>query len=448
MIRSKVALYVFVLLGIVVFQLSCNGPGKQRSDLSSQNEIDSMGSLSQAEFVKSNQKAIDFLDSISKTEFVKTNKSEVIKRKYIAYANLINSLIKEDFSASNNLLNIKLLGNWKNDTFNSVGWIDTIKKDTIFLLSILGVKHVIDKSRIIAASEIRLDEYLSNKNLSISSESFLTTDIMFDGPSFRNLNIAAWLIQKKEWKLVNQLFDYLVIDSIEKNHIAQIVGHYYFNVLLSSFSISRDFNFSKKIASFFESPAYKNFKYRAAALKIGAQINDGKIPYQDLPLPSKEAWTQMKKNMTRQEQIDFLSKKFVLLNYFQDGQPNSISYDMFQTSLPWSIILKDTTLNSYESFEKYRVINPYNEILALKPSIAEVAPLVDMLADSTYILAFTYFRDFFPDRTIHQINWVVNDLLFEVTKKRFIDNYYFEDLNIRQQTQKINEAKAWFEVNK
>jgi hypothetical protein len=74
-----------------------------------------------------------------------------------------------------------------------------------------------------------------------------------------------------------------------------------------------------------------------------------------------------------------------------------------------------------------KVINPYAEILAMKPKISEVEIFLPYLNDTSFIPTFWYWRDFRHIRKLYRVNMVIADLIFNITQHDFFGSDDYND---------------------
>jgi hypothetical protein len=109
--------------------------------------------------------------------------------------------------------------------------------------------------------------------------------------------------------------------------------------------------------------------------------------------------------------MDYMVSRVRLLHAWQTGQPGGIGFGEEQ----------------YVDLNRTRLaINPAEELVAMHLSRAETSSLVPHLADEDYVLAFSFFRDFMPERHLYRVNDVLAEVINETTQRTSIDlaDYY------------------------
>lgn len=372
--------------------------------------------------------------------------TDTLNPKHTSFINLIDALLQQDLHHYKHLYLLQLKSHIE-DTVSILAWIKSQQEDTLNLISISGDEYHLGQSSILKIKKIKVGRNFLNNIKSIYSDpskiinSHADIVINTKAPPIRYLFLASWLHQRNEFKVLNELMDSMAIKEVNKKQLREYVGDIYFDHLLKGFTVDRDFETAKRYAEYLAAPVYHGYNYREKAVRIGDQIKGGKILYNTYPFPDAKKWAQMKTTMSRAMQFNYLLEKLNLLNYVQLGQPGGISYDMPQTRLPYLEMFKDTTIKEDKDLERYYVINPFQEIIQLKPTKEELIQLSGLLDDSTFIPAYSYFRDFFPGRTVHQVNWVVAELINQVEHRRFWGEYELYNSSSQEIDHKIIKIK-------
>src|SRR5262249_30871788 len=93
------------------------------------------------------------------------------------------------------------------------------------------------------------------------------------------------------------------------------------------------------------------------------------------------------------------------------------------------------------------VINPYRELGEMKLTVADLPALVPYLADENYLLAFSYWRDFHPNRTLHQVNWAVAELVNDAAARDLADLNTFSGLDEEGRKKHLEKILTWCKAN-
>lgn len=399
-----------------------------------------------------NDKGVEIKNSLYDLSFSEKN-TEPLNPKHERLIKLIDGLLQQDLSHYKNLYSIQLKRQ-RGDTAFILGWIQSQQADILNLISISGDEYQLEQSKILKLKKIKIGQSFLNNINSIYSDpakiinSHVGITIYTNVPPLRYLFLASWLYQKNEFKILNELMDNITVKEVDKNQLRDYIGDAYFDYLLNGFCVNRNFEAAQRYAGYLAAPAFHGYNYRETAIRINNQLKEGKILYNSYPFPDARKWSELKKTMNREMQFNYLIKKLNLLNYVQLGQPGGISYDMPQTRLPYLEMFKDTTIKEDKDLERYYVINPFEEIIKLKPTKAELIQLSVLLDDRTFIPAYSYFRDFFPGRTVHQVNWVVAELINQVEHRRFWGEFELYHSIPQEKDQKITKIKNWIKTLK
>jgi hypothetical protein len=159
--------------------------------------------------------------------------------------------------------------------------------------------------------------------------------------------------------------------------------------------------------------------------------------FKTFKLPKPDEWKTLQGKLSRPEQIKFLADRLRLLNCWQWGQPGGVNYEDEQYCDPDSKGDKSGKV----------VINPYNELRKMKLQIADLPTLVPYLADEDYMLVFSYWRDFHPSRTLHQVNWAIAGLLNETAKRDLAELATFTSLDEAGRKKHLDRLLAWCKAN-
>lgn len=102
---------------------------------------------------------------------------------------------------------------------------------------------------------------------------------------------------------------------------------------------------------------------------------------------------------------------------------------------------------SYWHYNPNIIINPFVELLKLKLSPKETELLLPYLLSDDYIAGYSYHRDFFPERTLHKVSWVVNSLIFEITNQHFFNQSVFDSSSAVEKKIEVEKIKKWCDEN-
>ncbi len=255
------------------------------------------------------------------------------------------------------------------------------------------------------------------------------------------LRIAAWGWKRGEKKVcADVLFpriDELADDRFLVEIARDLIGHSLHQRMLELFSHERDYDGALRLARRLAKPAFDGYKYQPRARTLAVQLARRGDDFKRVKLPDHGQWKALQGKMKREEKIKYLADRLRLLNCIQMSQPGGIDYDQPQYRLPMG--------KSGES--KVEVINPYTELEKMKLTVADLVTLAPHLADENYMLAFSYWRDFHPDRTLHMVNWAVADLVNAAAKRDLADLATYFRLDPAGKQAHLEKVIGWCKVN-
>jgi hypothetical protein len=320
------------------------------------------------------------------------------------------------------------------------GWINGKDNDHILLLNIYGKEVEIERKEITQLNPIQLNQ----KSID-SLDAWQKKDSESNWGNFAwNYELVSWLYKKGKVEYSRQMLPkrkILFADSDLRNGF----GSMYYDAMLSAYSYERNYPKAIAIGEHLSSDIFIGFEYEKEATKLTQQLKTDSNDFKGFRLPDSLKWGDLKKKLTRKEQIIYLSERLRLINCIQPGQPAWISYDMNQYSISYADATKMDI--SYWKVNKYSVINPFIELLDMKLNLSEVQLLLPYLLTDTFIPSYNYHRDFFPERNLHRLNWVVELLISEITHKVFVKRLDFDDLAKDQKVIEVDKIRKWCEDN-
>ena len=129
-----------------------------------------------------------------------------------------------------------------------------------------------------------------------------------------------------------------------------------------------------RIAKHLAGDAFDDSPAKKQSDELAAQLTTRGMDFKALTLPTEQEWKNL--NLGRPMKIAYLGSRLGLLTLNVNARGGRIFLNEQQHLLN-------------ETGERVRVINPYAELLAMKPEIAEVTPLVSHLLDRTFMILGT-----------------------------------------------------------
>src|SRR5262249_5124491 len=153
---------------------------------------------------------------------------------------------------------------------------------------------------------------------------------------------------------------------------------------------------------------YPDTRFHRYAKGLADQFPRRMDDFTKFKLPAPGEWADLKKTLTREQQIDFLCTRLRLLNCFQMGQPGGYYPEAKQYAEPCGIG-DDASWGQRKG--KTEVINPLTELngslnsygdeprpRGLDLTLKDVPALSRHLRDDWYMPTVCFWRDFHPDR--------------------------------------------------
>lgn len=216
----------------------------------------------------------------------------------------------------------------------------------------------------------------------------------------------------------------------------QIAGRFH-QSMLEAFCHDRNYAKAIKLADHLSDPVFDGYNYQSRAKNLAAQLRARMDDFKTFKLPMFDEWQALSRTMKREDQIRYLAARLRLLNCVQDIQPGGIDYDDPQFA----------DAHGMFSRESKSVINPFSQLKALQLTVAELPLVLPYLAEDTYCPTFSYWRDFHPSRALHQVNWVVAELVNAVANRDLVMVQSFPYLDEAGRKRRISEIEEWCRAN-
>lgn len=256
------------------------------------------------------------------------------------------------------------------------------------------------------------------------------------------LVVGAWAFARGERKAAAEILFGRIDEMRDDRWLTEIardlLGHGYHQEMLEAFSYRRDYARTLALARHLARPLFDDYQYQKRAKNLAAQLPKRGEDFKTLTLPAPDEWKARRAKLSREEQIKYLADRLRLLNCRQHGQPGGVDYEDEQSSAPFA---------EAGAKKGKKVINPYTELRELKLQVADLPALVPYLADENYMLAFSYWRDFHPGRTLHQVSWAVADLVNDAATRDLADLGTFLGLDEAGRKKHLEKILAWCRAN-
>ncbi len=318
-----------------------------------------------------------------------------------------------------------------NQAFNATAfgaWLVSETTTTMEVVTYFGTHEVLEKSeynftvesladtarRIVEARRAgKLRRHDDERGvLSLSRQGGLTGQFEPPWISAPEAILAAWLFERGQRReaadLLFPVLDKLPDDRWLFEFARDQIGGQLQDEMLASFCLHRDYQRAALIGHHLSRDLFIGYRYRERAIELCAQLTKRGEDFRSLSLPTASEWQKLKAGLDRPSTIRLLADRIRLLKCRQWGQPGGIDYGETQFASPEG------------TGEK--VINPYAELLALKLLPADIKVLLPYLRDQDFILAFSYWRSFHPDRHLHRVSWVVAAIINQAAAQELVDD--------------------------
>jgi hypothetical protein len=256
------------------------------------------------------------------------------------------------------------------------------------------------------------------------------------------LVVGAWAFVRGERKVAAEILFGRLDEMRDDRWLTEIardlLGHTYHQEMLQVFSFQRDYDRTLVFARHLSKPVFDGYQYQKRAQMLAQQLPKRGDDFQTLKLPTPAEWKGQQAKLSREEQIKYLAARLRLINCRQMGQPGGVDYQDEQSSAPFA---------GKDANKGKPVINPANELHALKLQAADLPALAPSLADDNFMLMFSYWRDFHPSRSVYQVNMVVAELMNEAAARDLAELATYNGLDEAGRTKHIEKIVAWCQAN-
>lgn len=260
------------------------------------------------------------------------------------------------------------------------------------------------------------------------------------GAGFSEFLLAYWLCTSEQNELAAKILfpalDTLYLDHQAVDIVRDGMGRLHGHRMLVAFVGDRDYDATLAQAEVIKK-RLSGTRFDKVARELTRQIPKRRDDFKELILPSSLDWTELQKDLSRENQIDYLCRRLRLLNGFQWGQPARVSLRDSQTLEPNGL-----TDNASYGLDRGKtpVINPLVELEALNPTVADIPAIAPYLRDDWFLLAVGYFRDFHPSRTLQRtrplyVAIINNAARQEICSVRDLDS--MSELDLDREIQRI-----------
>jgi len=368
----------------------------------------------------------------------------------------IGALLDQPASPDAEFVTVTTKRTWGKEThtFTTLGWL--VKNDgaSWVVLTPFGHRETFHKKRTVKnqgdaeitttsswekspiADEVKRVVDLRKKGdpeFKLSEEGGLTGQFQGHAAGIYEVTLAHWLYLAKQFDLSAQVF-LPALDSLYMDrHLVEMVRHRVGEAagyrILVAFAGDRDFEETQRLANALIH-RYPGTRFHEYAVQLAKEMPKRTGDFKTLKLPTPAEWVDLKKKLSRGEQITYLAQRLRLLNCFQEGQPGGYSIRDKQLAEPnglsrnaaWGLGRGQT-----------HVINPYVELVGgneglfsdddnksfkgLDLTIADIPHLAPFLRDDWHILCVSFWRDFSPDRHLATTRPLFGEVINDLAKR-------------------------------
>ncbi len=335
----------------------------------------------------------------------------------------------------------------------NLGWIISDTEEDYFVINIFGENDKENKARIKSIKAVPInDSFINNLNKRKNEHQFgiSTKSISYSLMEFTPyLIISSWLYEKKDLNNAKKVYSQVYTSFFNDTVFTLLFGNLYFNEMLVEYSYYRNYPKAIEIGKQFNNHLLNEYEYSSTAKQLTKQLSERNQDFKELTIPDSAEWSALKQTITRKEQFEYLLESLRLLNCIQMGQPMDINLFMEQISIPYyGSNIKDTFSDYWEFIKTYKVINPFQELILMKPKMDELHYFLPHLLDTTFIPTFSYWRDFSSGRNLFRYYWLIDNIIYNITNKLFIDRKQFDTISLEEKKKIVKEIADWIEENK
>lgn len=331
----------------------------------------------------------------------------------------------------------------------------------------------IDVIQLIAVTKVDVAGYVKdiakvrakgNESFELSARGGLTGQFEGQGASVPEVVLAGWLDRAGKPDLAAMMLLPALDTMYEDRHLVEMARHRLGDLLgrrmLVAFVGDRDYAEAFKLAQTL-AKHYPDTQFFEYAKEFVQQLPRRMDDFKTLKLPTPDEWTELKKKLSRREQIDFLCQRLRLLNCFQMGQPGGY-WPTAQQYAEACGLSENAAWGLNKG--KTKVINPVAELTGerswfgeeeagkkprgLELKVADIPLLVPYLREDWFLLIVGFWRDFHPSRDLSRSRTYVAGWINDLAQHDLVQESNFAKMTAEQQNEHLKRIIAWAEANK
>ncbi len=349
---------------------------------------------------------------------------------------LIDSLSIYNMRSFDTLYKVSITNDVENYTEDFYGWIRTRNRKAVKFLTVTGADIELEKKSITATNPLPLDEETMD-----SLKSYIQNFALFGLDDFQDDKILIlWLYEKGKEEYSKRMLPKKHNDRLFSDEgIKDDFGVLYCDAMFSAYAKQRNYSKAIILGEFLSGNIFSGFEDQKSAIALTHQLKTEKNDFKSFRLPDSVEWLKLKQKLSREHQITYLADRLRLLNCILFKNPGSIDYKMDQYAVS-SEEAEKSGFPYWRNYNRYKVINPFSELINMKLSPHEMEILLPCLLTDIYTPCLEYHR-------LHKLSWIVESLLFEITGKHFLNQFYFDRLTPDEKKAQVAKIKKWCDEN-
>lgn len=278
----------------------------------------------------------------------------------------------------------------------------------------------------------------------------LTGQFESGGISTSEALLAAFLAVNNKKKLAYEILE-PALNSSESDDVARLqlqqkFGHIYHQAMLGSF-VAKDYQTAILYADHLSRSVFDSYSYQERAKEMAAQLRQRGSDFKSLTLPTEAEWAKLKQEKTKPQLIRYLCERLRLLRGAQYSQPGSVSFDIDPDRANARAAAaaaarqgKPTPTPVDEGSRSIKVLKTFEETATEVGDIPELLPFLD---DTNYVLAYGYWRDFHPGRSLFRVNGFIGSRINMIAKTNLVNADQYAMMSAEEKESVRNKILAW-----
>ncbi|MEL6345964.1 MAG: hypothetical protein AAFV53_22830 [Myxococcota bacterium] len=254
--------------------------------------------------------------------------------------------------------------------------------------------------------------------------------------------LAAWLLARGEEAAAAALILPRIEAAADDRWVGWVLrdalGHHYHQQMLIRFSHHRDYTGAIALADHLSSERFIGYQYHERAVEVADQLRRRSDDFRARALPTPAAWAATRATLSREAQIEHLLDRLRLLNAIQWGQPGGVDYNEAQF---------DTPIDGRDPEASTALLNPFTALRAMDLAPADIPTLLPALEDDDFMVMFSYWRDFHPDRSMHRVRDAVAWLINEAAEEEVVHAHVWNHPDPARRQPARETVEAWLKEN-